>query len=123
MRKNILVISILVLFFVVTLIHSCSSNAQKQDFREKAGIRLLSAIYKEKLSSKIIKMETFKYYKIDILLSGDKEQYTELVKNNGYVAISNGYFCNDRNLIKIYDSNEGVWLKYNYSDDHCLNVN
>ena len=123
MRKNILVISILVLFFVVTLIHSCSSNAQKQDFREKAGIRLLSAIYKEKLSSKIIKMETFKYYKIDILLSGDKEQYTELVKKNGYVAISNGYFCNDRNLIKIYDSNEGVWLKYNYSDDHCLNVN
>ena len=90
MRKNILVISILVLFFVVTLIHSCSPNAQTQDFREKAGIRLLSAIYKEKLLSKIIKMETFKYYKIDILLSGDKEQYTELVKKNGYVAISNG---------------------------------
>ena len=111
------------LFFVVTLIHSCSPNAQKQDFREKAGIRLLSAIYKEKLSSNIIKMEIFKYYKIDILLSGDKEQYTELVKKNGYVAISNGYFCKDRNLIKIYDSNEGVWLKYNYSDDHCLNVN
>lgn len=123
MRKNILVISILMLFFVVTLIHSCSPNAQKQDFREKAGIRLLSAIYKEKLSSKIIKIESFKYYKIDILLYGDKEQYTELVKKNGYVAISNSYFCKDRNLIKIYDSNEGVWLQYNYSDDHCLNVN
>ena len=69
MRKNILVISILMLFFVVTLIHSCSPNVQKQDFREKAGIRLLSAIYKEKLSSKIIKMETFKYYKIDIYIT------------------------------------------------------
>ena len=47
------------LFFVVTLIHSCSPNVQKQDFREKAGIRLLSAIYKEKLSSKIIKNGDF----------------------------------------------------------------
>lgn len=110
---------ILITFFTITIIHSCSYEGIQTTYKEKAGERLLYYINKENLSKDILSIDGFRYYKINILLSGEVIKYKSFIMKYGYVKKDNKLFCKDGNSISFSLENKNVLLKYIYGDKNC----
>ncbi|MGR6661113.1 hypothetical protein, partial [Avibacterium paragallinarum] len=67
----------------------------------------------------IIDIDGFKYYKIVITFSGDKEKYEEFLEKYNYLKVNSNYYCKDGNLIEIYNNDINTVLKYTYNSHQC----
>lgn len=109
----------LIVFFMITSFHSCSQESRSLEYKSQAGQRLLYQLNKEGLSKNIIDIDGFKYYKIVITFSGDKEKYEEFLEKYNYLKVNSNYYCKDGNLIEIYNNDINTVLKYTYNSHQC----
>lgn len=117
--KSIAVVIFLILFFTITAIHSCSDKGKLVTYRSQAGERLFNFFYKEKLSDDILSIDNFRYYEINMTLSGERNKYENFIIKHGYMKIDNLTFCKDGNSIKILKMDKNILLKYSYDDHIC----
>lgn len=120
--KNIVIAILLVIFFTITSLHSCSNKGRLSTYKAQAGERLLYFFYKENLSVDILKMDNFRYYKINMTLSGKKTKYEDFIIRHGYIKINEFIFCKDENSIKLLEKNQTTVLQYMYEDTFCKNL-
>lgn len=118
--KNMILATILLIFFTVTIIHSCGNKGKLATYNSKAGERLLHFFEKKGVSKDILKIDGFKYYEINMLLSGDKSKYKRLITEMGYENKNDSFFCKDGNSIRFFKKNENILLKYSYEDKYCM---
>ncbi|OOF45773.1 hypothetical protein BKK51_04635 [Rodentibacter trehalosifermentans] len=118
--KNVIISAILLIFFSVTIIHSCSDKGRLATYKLQAGERLIYFFEKEGLSKDILKVDGFKYYEINILLLGDESEYERFITKIGYKNKTGTFFCKDGNSIRLLKRNENILLKYIYDDKYCI---
>lgn len=117
--KSIAVVIFLILFFTITSIYSCSDKGKLVTYRSQAGERLLNFLYKENLSRNILNIDNFRFYEINIILSGEKDKYESFIIKHGYLKMDDLTFCKDGNSIKVLYVNKNTLLKYSYDDHYC----
>ncbi|MFZ7158989.1 hypothetical protein C3007_09205 [Avibacterium gallinarum] len=109
-------------FFTVTAFHTCSKEGKDSTYKSQGGQRLLYQLNKEGLSKNIKEINGFKYYRIEVTLSGDKEIYQSFLERNNYFEINNGDYCKDKNLIELKSNKNNTLLKYRYNSEKCINA-